>query len=284
MKTILEVVQLGSKYLESRDIPYPRRQIEEIVSFVLGMKRLALYLDFQKPLTSEELDRARHLLERRGRREPLEYLIGEVSFLDCLLRVTRAVLIPRPETEALAEKVIEVLRPLSLEGKELWDLCCGSGCLGLAIKKRYPQLKVVLTDLSIEALELAKENGKRNGVEVEYLQGSLFEPLEGRMADFIISNPPYVSQREYEQLPNEVRDFEPKQALLAGPTGLEFYERFSQQMERFLRPGGRAWFEIGADQAEQVKNLFLSPAWGCVTVEQDLAGRDRFFSLERQLS
>jgi release factor glutamine methyltransferase len=184
-------------------------------------------------------------------------------------------LIPRQETEILVDKIAA-----QAKAGVLWDLCTGSGAIGIALKKRNPELKVVLSDLSPAALAVAKLNADKNGVEVEIREGDLFNPFKAEQADWIVSNPPYIAEGEWDSLDSEVRGFEPRMALISGRTGLEFYERFSHELPRFLKPGGSAFFEIGKGQGKAVKELFDKAPFENVLVEPDWAGHDRFFSLK----
>ncbi len=193
--------------------------------------------------------------------------MGEVEFFGCKIKVDQRVLIPRPETEILVEMASKQMR----EGV-LWDLCTGSGCIGIALKKANPALSVTLSDLSPHALALAAENAKQNGVEVEILQGDLFFPFTQRKADWIICNPPYLSESEYANLTPAVRDFEPKLALVGGERGTEFYERFAKEVSGYLNSGAQLFFEIGATQGEALKILFPRGE-----LHFDWAGHPRFF-------
>ena len=279
MKTIGEVIKLSASYLQERQADNPRRSAEELLASLLKMKRMDLYMQFDRPLTEPELAALREQIRRKAKGEPLGYISGEVEFLDCAIRVDRRVLIPRQETEILADLIVK--RVGGSEGT-LWDVCTGSGCLGIALKKALPQVKVVLSDLSKDALALAKENAKANGAEVEFLEGDFLAPFEGRLCDFFVSNPPYVSQSEYLSLDRSVRDFEPKMALVGGEAGLDFYERLGRDLPRFLKPGGLAFLEIGAGQGEAVKKIFSGAEWAKAELKKDWSGRDRFFFLEKQ--
>ncbi len=146
----------------------------------MKVPRLQLYMDFERPLNQPELDLCRARLVRRGKGEPLQYIRGEIEFLDCLIKLTPAVLIPRQETEILVDKIIGRLKRQELSGKILWDVCCGSGCIGIALKKKFPTLQVVLSDLSSEALQVARENAQANGVDVSFMQGDLLNPFAGK--------------------------------------------------------------------------------------------------------
>lgn len=279
-KTILEVVRLSTEYLKQKGIDSPRRQAEELISDVLGVARMQLYLEFDRPLISQELDKCRESLSRRGKGEPASYISGKVEFHGCTLKVNRHVLIPRQETGILVDMVIKQLATQSLEGKILWDVCCGSGCIGIALKKRFPELQVLLSDFSADALDVAKENARQNDVEVTALQGDLLAPFAGKKAHYFICNPPYVSEAEYPTLDPEVRDYEPRLALVAGNGGLEFYERLSKELMGYLHPSAMGCFEIGHTQGCGVQALFSGHPWKQNRIEKDWAGHDRFFFLE----
>lgn len=279
MKTLLEILKLSTDYLQQHGISTPRRQAEDLLCDALGIKRMQLYLDFERPLTDSELKECRERLIRRGRGEPLQYIHGKVEFSGCTIAINPSVLIPRQETEILVDIIAKDLSQLPLEGKVLLDLCCGSGYIGIALKKRFPSLDVYLSDISAEALQVTKENAKNNEVQVNILQGDLLEPFH-KKAHYVVCNPPYISENEYAALDPEVRNFEPRTALVAGKTGLEFYQRLAKDLPNALHPGGKAWFEIGAGQGEQIKSLFSDPIWKTSAFAKDWAGHDRFFFLQ----
>lgn len=274
MKTIGEVLKLSTGYLAERSVERARRLAEEVLASCMGLKRLELYMQFDRPVVESELERLRPMLKRLGSHEPLEYVLGTLEFAGCTLTVNPNVLIPRPETEILVSLLIKRLEGVSLAGKALWDVCCGSGCIGLALKKRFPELRVTLSDVSTDALQLAEQNAKANGLEVELLQGDFLEPLEGRIVDILVCNPPYLSTSEYLNCPVSVRDFEPKLALVGGEQGTEFYERLAVERP----PNVLLALEIGATQGEAVQRIFE----GQGKVVQDWSGKDRFFFLEPQ--
>lgn len=282
MKSLLDILTLSTRYLSERGIKNPRRQAEDLLCDALGVERLKLYLDFERPLDDKELTLCRERLVRCGRKEPLAYIHGQMEFYHCTIAVTPSVLIPRQETEILVDKIVKQIESTDYDGKILLDLCCGSGCIGIALKKRLPNLIVVLSDRSTEALAIAKKNAEKNQVEVELLEGDLLHPFSGRQAHFVVCNPPYISEIEYSVLDESVRTFEPKIALVSGPTGLEFYERLSRELPPHLFSGARVWFEIGYQQGENVKALFQSDCWRAKTVENDWSGHNRFFFLEKE--
>lgn len=280
MHTILEILNLSTDYLKQKKIPNPRRQAEELMGEILGIGRMELYLEFERPLIDEELTKCRAWLKRLGEGEPIQYIFGEVEFLKCQISVTPDVLIPRQETEILADKIIKEFSVIPLEGKILWDICCGSGCIGIALKKKYPQLKVVASDISTNALEIAKKNATMNEVEIEFFEGDLLEPFRGLKTDFIVSNPPYIAEHELSGLDRQVNAYEPKLALVGGETGLEFYQKLSSNLHSFLNKPGKVWFEIGNGQGEALKRIFLDAFWKSKSIELDWSGKERFFSLE----
>lgn len=281
MKSILQVLHLSADFLKKKGIANARRQAEELLSDALGLTRIDLYAQFERPLTDDELAICRERVMRRSEGEPCQYIHGSVEFFRCQIKVTPDVLIPRQETEILVEMIIKELEKQDLTDKVLWDLCCGSGAIGIALKKRFPQLRVIAADISKPALAVAKGNAQANNVEVEFREGDLFEPFQGEKTHFFVCNPPYISEEEYCQLDVEVRQYEPKIALVSGATGLEFYERVAKQLKDFLYPDGKIWFEIGYKQGEALKQCFAG--YGEVTVSKDYAGHDRFLQLNASM-
>jgi release factor glutamine methyltransferase len=280
MKTLLDILKLSKEFLEQRKIANPRRQAEELIADCLELNRMQLYMQYDRPMTEAELVELRSRLARRAKGEPLQYIRGKVEFLNCMLLVSKAVLIPRQETEILADKMIKSLESENLENKTLLDVCCGSGCIGISIKKKFPHLNVVCSDISSEALEIAKKNAELNHVDVEFILGDLLKPFDGRKADFVVCNPPYIAENEYLNLEIEVRDFEPKDALISGVSGLEFYVRLSRELPKAMKSKGKIWFEMGTGQGKAINNLFVGAPWVSCRVEQDWSGHDRFFFLE----
>lgn len=280
MKTLKEILDKSTEFLHANGIANPRRQAEDLISDVLEMKRIDLYLQFDRPLSEREVEGCRQAVKRRGRGEPAQYIRGKVEFLDCEILVNQAVLIPRQETEILASAIVEELSGTDTCGKVLWDICAGSGCLGIAIKKKFPDLDVVLSDLSEGALCVARKNAELNGAEVSFAHGDLLAPFARKKADFVVCNPPYVTPEEYVLLDREVREFEPKTALVAEENGLLFYRRLSEELPACLNPGAKVWLEIGAGQGEAILGLFRSSCWTRAGFKCDWSGNHRFFFLE----
>ena len=275
MKSLGEVLQLSSRFLTDKKIDRPRRLVEELLSHLLQCKRMDLYMQFDRPMDDSELTVLRGWVQRASKNEPVEYIVGELEFCGNMILVDSRVLIPRVETELLIEKI-------GGSPRVIWDICTGSGCIGISLKKKFKEACVVLSDISPDALALAQENGRKNGVDVEFFLGDLLKPFEGKKADLIVCNPPYVSSQEFGQLDPSVRDFEPKLALVGGEDGLDFYRRLALDLPEHLNEGGQVFLEIGFTQGKGVQEIFNSPIWRERKVFQDLSGKDRFFFLEKQ--
>ena len=275
MKTIGEILNLSFEYLQRHEIQNSKRIAADLLAHVLGVSRVQIYMDFNRPLSEGELSRYRQGLRRLITKEPLQYILGEVEFFGCKIKVNTSVLIPRQETEILVDMISKELDALDLTDKILWDMCCGSGCIGISLKKRFPELSVVLSDISEDALSVARENIKINDVEVSVLSGDLLEPFYQKKAHFIVCNPPYVSEEEYDNLAPEVRDYEPRNALVAGKKGMEHYENLACNIKDYLHEDYRVWFEIGHNQGKDICDLFDTQG----VLLQDWSGNDRFFCL-----
>ncbi len=278
MKTIGEIIRASSAFLESKKIDRPKRLAEELIAHALGLKRIDLYLQFDRPVVENELEKMRLWIKRLSEGEPLEYIIGEVEFYGCNMKVDQRVLIPRPETEILVDHIAKRFgSPASV-----WDVCTGSGCIGIALKKKFPGIAVSLSDQSPDALAVAKANAASNAVQVEFLQGDLLEPFKGRKSDMVVVNPPYISVNEYFSLDPSVRMFEPKIALVGGERGTEFFERLEKTLPPCLNTGARVFLEIGSTQGDAVQRIFSSSIWTKREKLADWSGKDRFFFLEMQ--
>lgn len=277
MKTVSDILKISTEFLAQRSIPQARRQVEELLSHLLQVPRIELYMQFDRPLVETELDKLRAYLKLRAQRMPWQYIIGKVQFLGCAIEVSQDVLIPRPETEILADMILKELPPTPVT---IWDICCGSGCIGIALKKKRPDCSVILSDISPKAVEVAERNALLNDTSVTIRQGDLCHPFHGEKADIVVCNPPYISESDYSTLDPEVLNFEPKLALVAGSQGASFYERLARELPPLLNPGATVYLEIGASMGAQLKNLFTSAGWS-VDLLQDWAGHDRFLRLCR---
>ncbi len=226
--TVLEAIQKSTEFLGKKNVGSPRLQVELLLAHLLKMPRMKLYLNFDRALTASETDALRELVKRRSQREPLQHIIGSTSFCGHEITVNRHVLVPRPETELLAELGWQFLLALSKQGEggsTALDFCTGSGCIAIALAAKCPDAKIIATDVSTDALALAGENAVKNKIagRIEFLQcdGLAVFP-KGFQFDLIISNPPYIPSAEIETLEPEVRDFDPRVALDGGADGLEF--------------------------------------------------------------
>jgi release factor glutamine methyltransferase len=281
----------SAEYLAGKGVARARLDGEYLLAHALGLERLDLYLQFDRPLTTEELDAFRPLLKRRARREPLQYILGSQAFRELDLAVDRRVLVPRPETETLVEEVLTWARErVSREGVghrlEALDVGTGTGAIALSLALEGPFERVVATDASGAALEVAMFNAANGGsaVAVEFREGADFDPLrEGERFDVIVSNPPYVADTERAELEPEVSEWEPHEALFAGADGLDVIRRLVVGAPRWLREGGLLALEVGSGQARAVKGLIEGTrGWDDVDIRADLAGRERIVMAKRR--
>jgi release factor glutamine methyltransferase len=265
-----ELLSSAAEELARAECPSPRVDAEWLLAQVLGVTRTDLYANGDKPLEPGEERRFRELVARRAHREPLAYVLGEWGFRGLTLQVDPRVLIPRPETEAVAERCLALLS--GLDEPRVLDVGVGSGAIALAIAEEHPTAFVVATDNSPGALAVAAENGARAGLaeQVELIQGELFAGQDGPF-DLIVSNPPYVEPDEINDLEPEVAQYEPRHALVAsGAT-----EAIADEARSRLTPAGALVLETGDGKAGAVADLFRRLGYEEVSIGQDLTGRDR---------
>ena len=275
--TIREIKERTEGFFESKGVPNARLDTDTLIAHSLGIKRLELYLDLDRPLTESQLAELRPLVKRRADREPMQYIIGSVDFCDMLLKVDARALIPRYETEELVERVSEAL---SVAPKQILDLGTGSGALALAFAKRYPEASVDAVDFSAQALSLAKENAitQELAERITFYEGSWLCPLglgEQRY-DLIVSNPPYLTEEEMTTAEPEVVNHEPQCALVSGADGLDDLRLIFKDAVAFLKPGGLLALETGIAQAEALNTLAETAGLQGECIE-DLSGRPRFY-------
>jgi release factor glutamine methyltransferase len=270
-----------TEYLGGKGLEEPRLNAELLLAGALGIKRLDLYLQFDRPLTDEEIATFKAALLRRARREPLQYIAGHADFRQIRLMVDTRVLIPRPETELL---VGEVLRWAAGRGASTAvDIGTGSGAIALSLATEGAFSRIVATDISEEALAVARANLEliRPPVQVELRHGFVFDPLGAERFDVIVSNPPYIGERERDSLDVEVRNFEPAGALFSGTDGLDAVRAIVQGAPRHLERAGLLALEIGASQGQAVVGLIRATGqFAEPLLRQDLAGRDRMVIAE----
>jgi len=253
---------------------------EVLLMFILGIDRAYLYAHPERELTPEEQARYEEALQERATGKPAQYITGHQEFWGLDLIVTPAVLIPRPETEHVVEMVQELAREFPFT--TVVDVGTGSGCIALALAKEFPQAQITATDISSEALEVARANAARQGLDrrVHFLQADLFRAIGEDAAscvstdvDLVVSNPPYVSEEERDKVQREVRKFEPRIAVFGGERGFDIYRRLIPEAERALRPGGWLVMEIGFTQEAEIRRLLAG--WAEVRVKSDLQGIPR---------
>lgn len=280
--TVLDVIRWSGEYLTKKGVEKGRLNAEHILAHVLRAKRLQLYLDFDRPLDEAELDRFRPLLRKRAARQPLQYLLGTAQFRDLELAVDRRVAVPRPETEYLIDVLQEVAGRSRVFDAAL-DVGTGSGAIALTLAAEGLARAVVATDLSAAALDVARGNARAAGLaEVEFRAGDLLEPVEGRTFDLVLSNPPYLTEAEWLRAEPEVRDWEPRVAMVADESGLAVIRRLIGGLEGVLRPGGWVGLEVGSTQAGRVAAMLEGrPGLRAVQVHDDLAGRRRYVFARR---
>jgi release factor glutamine methyltransferase len=257
--------------LTTENVPSPRMNAELLLMFTLGCDRAYLFAHPERELTAEEESRYEAALAERSRRVPAQYITGHQEFWGMDLIVTPAVLIPRPETEHVIETVLELCAGVRgpKSNLRIADVGTGSGCIALALAKELPHAEIHATDISLDALEIARANAARHQLErrIQFHQTDLLEGLKADF-DFVVSNPPYVGESEEDQVQSEVRKFEPRSAVFAGPTGTEVIARLIPQAYEALRPGGWLIMEISGTIADDVRRLLES--WQDVQIKPDL--------------
>ncbi len=281
--TVLRMILWSAGYLEQKGVERARLDAEHLLAFAVGVDRLQLYLQFDRPLDPEELDRFRPLLRRRAAREPLQYIQGRAAFRDLELTVDSRVLIPRPETEGLVDQVLAWARATGRDGLAAWDVGTGSGAIAICLVREGPFARVVASDTSGESLDVARFNATAEGAVVDWRQGSLYEPARAEERfDVVVSNPPYVATEERAGLAPEVGDWEPEAALMAGADGLDVVRALISGASAVLESGGLLALEIGASQGPTALALAQEAGGlGRERVVRDLAGRDRYLLAER---
>ena len=270
--TLLRLLRWTTGFFEEKGIDNPRLDAELLLADCLELDRVGLYLNYDRPLSADELDTIRPLVKRRGQREPLQYLLGSTEFWSLQFKVTPDVLIPRADTEILVE---EALSHATATGC-LLDVGTGSGAIVISLATELPDWQLTGLDISSSALCVARENVERHQLEqqIDLIEGDLAQ-LPQQQYDLIVSNPPYIARDEWDELMPEVRCFEPEQALLAEDEGLICYRQLAAQASQRLRSGGWLLVEIGYRQAPVVKELFSAAGLTNVFVRDDYSGQPR---------
>lgn len=265
-------VEYVSKNLDNTETS--RSEAELITSFLTGFSRSHIYLNPEMKISATVIEKADNIIKKRNENFPLQYLLGDVEFYHIKLNVDPSVLIPRPETELLVDFI---LKENSQNDLKVLDLCTGSGAIAIALKEQRHSWKIDASDISNKALETARSNAELNNVEISFIKSDIFKNITEKF-DIIVSNPPYVTAEEYDKLKPELF-FEPKEALVADENGLFFYDRILDSAHNHLKSNGKIYLEIGAEQAEAIKNIALKSNYQNITVTKDYNNFDRFIKI-----
>ena len=282
--TVIKAVELSEEYLRKKGIDEARANAELMLAEILHCKRLDLYLQFDRPLNEKEKQVYREWLQRRANGEPLQYITGNVEFYGLKLKVNSSVLIPRPETELLVEKIIKDNR--ESKGLKILDVGTGSGNIAIALEINLDSANVTSIDISKEAIETATENAKNNSAteRLTFENIDIFD--EGAISklnsfDIIVSNPPYVPEEEMENLQKEIKDFEPVEAVTDGADGLRFFTRIVEASEKLLKQNGKIYFEVGEGEAEKVAAILKENNFLNIEIINDYNGIPRIVKGEK---
>ena len=268
--TYREAIETGTRILHKENIADAKIDAWYLLQMACKIDRNFYYLHEEDELTAEQQSEYESTVHKRAEHVPLQYIIGEQEFMGLKFKVNSNVLIPRQDTETLVEEALRVVEP----GMRVLDLCTGSGCIIISLAKNVADISCTGSDISKQALLVAKENAKANEVEVEWERSDLFENISGTF-DLIVSNPPYIPTGEIPGLMPEVRDFEPVDALDGKEDGLYFYRIITEKSPEYLTSDGYLYFEIGYDQGEAVSAMMRQCGYTQVEVIKDLAGNDR---------
>ena len=269
--TVLEVLQSTTRYFEKHAVETPRLNAEHLLAHALGKKRIELYMEFERELTEVELAPLRQLVRRRGQGEPLQHLLGTVEFCGRVFLCDKRALVPRPETEQLVELLqSKVQNPKS----KILDVGTGSGVIALSLAGKFPETTVVATDVSEEALSLARENASRLGLQATFVKGDLLDGVEG-VFELIVANLPYVATGDRPTLSREVLH-DPESALFGGKRGDEIVRKLIEAARSHLAPGGLLALEVGLGQADDLATLMTEKNYHDIKTEADYAGVKRF--------
>jgi release factor glutamine methyltransferase len=276
--TVLELIQNTTAFLQRKGVESPRLSIEYLLAEALGKRRLDLYLDYDQGLPEQILEPLRDKVRRRSEGEPLQHLLGSWEFYGRRFKTDRRALIPRPETERLAELILKQIPIDTSPGTRLADIGTGSGVLAITLALERPGLEVVAIEISADTLALARENAVAQGVDdrITWLQTDLLSGVDTDF-DFLVANLPYIPSAEMAGLPREVRH-DPPLALDGGPDGLDVIRRLIGEAPSHLKPGAGLLLEIGISQASGVADILVQQKYRDISVEKDYQGVERFVS------
>lgn len=271
------LINWTSQYLTESGSDSARLDTEVLLSEVLGCERIMLYTRFEEDPGDNVRAKFRELVKQRAAGCPVAYLVGHKEFFSLKFKVTTDTLIPRPDTEDIVQNVLDLTKGNLVEPNAIADIGTGSGILAVTLARELPQVQFVASDISDAALTVARDNAAFHAVadRIEFRCGDLFTPLENQAFDVIVSNPPYVSEAEFEQCDRTVKEFEPRQALVAGPTGLEIYQRLVPEAKDRLHPNGWLVLETSPMLAESLKQLLAEQGYRNVDIKPDHSGNPR---------
>jgi len=278
MLTVLEAINLSTEFLEKKEIESPRINAELLLAHALNCKRLDLYLSYDRPLNEDEVKLYREFIRRRIKSEPLQYIIGKVEFYGIEFNVNPSVLIPRQETEILVETIIN---SVNKDGSlKILDIGVGSGNISISLAKHLPYSKITATDISEQALETAKANAEMNNVleKINFIKHDILSHNLNDEFDIVVSNPPYISREEFPQLKDELKVYEPQNALTDFSDGLNYYRIISSKAKEFVKSKGKIFFEVGQGQAEDVKRILAENNFNEISIVKDYLKIDRVIS------
>ncbi|MFA3782054.1 peptide chain release factor N(5)-glutamine methyltransferase [Melioribacteraceae bacterium 4301-Me] len=285
MLTVLESIKLSAEYLKNKGIQSPRINAELLLAEILNCKRLDLYLSFDKPLTENEISKYREWIRRRGKFEPLQYIIGKTEFYGLTFLINKNVLIPRQETEILVETILNDYESNGIQ--KILDIGTGSGNIAIALAKFLPNSHITAVDISTDAITVAKKNAQLNSVDklIQFIilditkEGSISQ-LQSSY-DIIVSNPPYIPLNEYKTLQKEITDYEPIYAVTDKENGFRFYKIISNLSQKLLNKYGKLYFEVGKEQAKFVKKIMIENNFKNIKTKKDYLGIERVLTGEK---
>jgi release factor glutamine methyltransferase len=281
--TILEIIKKTTIFFKHKSIENPRLNTERLLSSILKIDRVQLYLQYDRIMTKHETDLFREFVRRRAENEPLQYILGETEFMGLNFKVTPAVLIPRPETELLIEKILLLRDSFSFVNPSIWDIGTGSGCIAISLAHYWAECKIIASDISESALGVAEENASLNNVSDKirfFIHNILRDPIDSSIqTDIIVSNPPYVSLDEYNKLEDEIRLYEPKLAITDNSKGLMFYEKIFSLIENNHRCKFM-FMELSGTQTEKVIMLARQFNFADINIFNDLNKLPRILQIK----
>lgn len=274
---IKDLLEWTTRYFLEKGIQEPRLEAEVLLACVLKKNRVYLYANYESPVNSEEREKYRQYIKRRVKGEPIAYISGQKEFMSLEFIVSPEVLIPRPETEVLVEKVLELADKDDIH--KICDVGTGSGAIAISLASFLKNRSIYAVDLSVAALDIARKNAEAHQVNINFIEGDLMEAVEEEGFDLITANLPYVSYEQWSMLDGGVKDFEPRAALIAGGDGLDIYRRLLPQARNKLRSGGYLLIEIDPGQSEAAREIFKG--FGQTEIIKDWTGRDRIVKARR---